>query len=772
MSNKDGFNNDVSMLSMHDLFRMEAENQVAVLSQGLLDLENDANTETRLEVLMRASHSLKGAARIAGLEAIVRFAHLLEDCFVAAQRNTITLNSAHVDLLLKAIDYIGNVSQLSEVESKVWRDTQEDSIASLEGQLCAVLLEHGFNSEQGDYHPLREPGADGLGDGVSQYGAGMDFDTQDSLPIRQFADVVEERVIRINADTLTRIMGLSSEILVESTWLRPFTDSMLLLKRRQTELTRVFESLKESLDADAMSERSRFQFAEAEKKLTDCRSILSERLTELDDYDRRNSNLSVKMYNEVVGSRMRPFADATQGLQRMVRDMARSLNKSVQLVINGADTPVDRDVLEKIKAPITHLVRNAVDHGIELPDVRRASNKAVEGKIVLSASHGGGMLSILIEDDGVGASMDMLREKVIARELVTREMVENLTESELLDFLFLPDFTTKTHVTEYSGRGVGLDIVRSLVQEMHGKVWLTNNSGHGLKFTLQLPLTLSVITTLSVIVSGEAYAFPLSRVDRIIKVSPKDVKVIEGRQYIASEKGNVGLVSAAQVFELDGFSATTDELSVVIISDHLNRYGVVVDQLIGRRELSVQALDTRLGKVQDISAAALTEDGSPVLVIDVDDLVRSIAAMANNNQLGAPPPYRDVLSPKVRKRILVVDDSLTVREVERQLLESYGYRVDVAVDGMDGWNAVRRTKYQLVITDIDMPRMDGIELVVSIKRDAHLKSLPIMIVSYKDRQDDRQRGLNAGADYYLTKGSFHDETLFEAVEDLIGEAYA
>ena len=764
MSSKDGFNSDVSMLSMHDLFRMEAENQVAVLSQGLLDLENDANTETRLEVLMRASHSLKGAARIAGLEAIVRFAHLLEDCFVAAQRNTITLNSAHVDLLLKAIDYIGNVSQLSEVESKVWRDTQEDSIACLEGQLCAVLLEHGIDGEQGDYHPLHDLTFTG-------YDADIDVDIPDNLPIRQFADTVEERVIRINADTLTRIMGLSSEILVESTWLRPFTDSMLLLKRRQTELTRVFESLKKSFETESISERSRFQFAEAEKKLTDCRSILSERLIELDDYDRRNSNLSVKMYNEVVGSRMRPFADATQGLQRMVRDMARSLNKNVQLVINGADTPVDRDVLEKIKAPITHLVRNAVDHGIEPPDIRRANNKSVEGKITLSASHGGGMLSILIEDDGVGASLDMLREKVITRELVTREMVENLTESELLDFLFLPDFTTKTQVTEYSGRGVGLDIVRSLVQEMHGKVWLTNNSGHGLKFTLQLPLTLSVITALSVIVSGEAYAFPLSRVDRIIKVSPKDVKLIDGRQYISMEKGNVGLVSAAQVLELDGFSTTCDELNVVIISDHLNRYGVVVDHLIGRRELSVQALDTRLGKVQDISAAALTEDGSPVLVIDVDDLVRSIDAMANNSQLGAAPTYRDVLSPKVRKRILVVDDSLTVREVERQLLESYGYRVDVAVDGIDGWNAVRRTEYQLVITDIDMPRMDGIELVVSIKRDAHLKSLPIMIVSYKDRQDDRQRGLNAGADYYLTKGSFHDETLFEAVEDLIGEAY-
>ncbi|NOZ54202.1 MAG: response regulator [Gammaproteobacteria bacterium] len=760
----------MSMLSMHDLFRIEAENQVAILSQGLLDLEKDDNAETKLEALMRASHSLKGAARIAGLEVIVRIAHLLEDCFVAAQRGTISLTSTHVDLLFKAIDYIGNVSQLPELKSKVWCETQEARIAGIEGQLCAVLLNQGLSPEDTEHYQVQAPPSTTNQAGFIPSYEAADREAMEDLHITDIADVVEERVIRINADTLTRIMGLSSEIMVESTWLRPFTDSMLLLKRRQNELTRVFESLKKSLDIESLSERSRLQFSAADKKLTDCRGILSERLTELDDYDRRNSNLSVKMYNEVVSSRMRPFADAIQGLQRMVRDMARLLNKKVQLVVNGLDTPVDRDVLEKIKAPIAHLVRNAVDHGIEPPDIRQASNKAVEGKIVVSASHGGGMLSIFVEDDGVGASLDMLRATVIARELVTREMVENLTELELLDFLFLPDFTTKTQVTEYSGRGIGLDIVRNLVQEMHGKVWLTNNLGHGLKFTLQLPLTLSVITALSVIVSGDTYAFPLSRVDRILKVPPKDVKLKDNRQYISMEKGNVSLVSAAQVLELDGFVAESADLNVVVISDQLNRYGVVVDQLIGQRELSVQALDTRIGKVQDISAAALAEDGSPVLVIDVDDLVRSIDAMANDGPLGTSRVYSDVLNPKMRKRILVVDDSLTVREVERQILESYGYRVDVAVDGMDGWNAVRRTKYQLVITDIDMPRMDGIELVVSIKQDQQLKSLPIIIVSYKDRQADRQRGLEAGANRYLTKGSFHDETLFEAVDDLIGAA--
>jgi two-component system sensor histidine kinase and response regulator WspE len=305
---------------------------------------------------------------------------------------------------------------------------------------------------------------------------------------------------------------------------------------------------------------------------------------------------------------------------------------------------------------------------------------------------------------------------------------------------------------------------------MHGKVSIFNKEGRGLKFTLQLPLTLSVITTLMAEISGELYAFPLSRVDRLLSVAPEYVNMIEGRQYITVDDELVGLIPASHVLELEGLAMHYDEFHVIVVSDRLSRYGIVVDRFRGQRELSVQSLDPRLGKVQDISAAALSEEGLPVLIIDVDDLVRSIDAMANSNSLKALKPYTDLLSHKVRKRILVVDDSLTVREIERKLLESYGYRVDVAVDGMDDWNAVRRAKYHLVITDVDMPRMDGIELVHSMREDHQLKKLPIMIISYKDRHEDRQRGLQAGADYYLTKGNFHDDTLIEAVQDLIGEA--
>ena len=770
MGSSSGYSGDLSSLSMHDLFRMEAESQTAILAQGLLDLEKDTGSEEKLETLMRASHSVKGAARIVGIDAVVAIAHELEECFVAAQRRKIDLTSSHIDLFLKAVDIIVKIAHLDEEETKQWLSQNQPVITALKQQLASVLS-GGFSVAATDEASSVSANSQQTASPVISKRSGKKSDLADSSTSKsEVTDGGEERVIRINADRLTRIMGLSSEILVESGRLRPFADSMVLLKRRHVELSSLLESIKESIEQTQASERTRIQLLDAEKKLTDCRALLSERLVELDDYDRRNSNLSSKIYNEVVASRMRPFSDGTQGLQRMARDISRKLKKKVQLIIEGKHTQVDRDILEKVKAPLTHLVRNAIDHGIETPQVRKDKHKEEEGTIKLSASHVGGMLTIVEEDDGQGVDLEMLRKKIVTRKLATKEIASNLSETELLEFLFLPDFSTKSKVTEISGRGVGLDVVRNLVQEMNGKVTVVNSEGEGLRFSLQLPLTLSVISALLVEIAGEPYAFPLSRVDQLLSVTPEQVKMVEGRQYITDDDELVGLIPASHVLELQASAIRYDEFHVVIVSDRLSRYGIVVDRFVGQRELSVQSLDPRLGKVQDISAASLTEDGIPVLVVDVDDLVRSIDSMASGGPIGTLKPYTDVLSHKVRKRILVVDDSLTVREIERQLLESFGYRVDVAVDGMDVWNAVRRTKYELVITDVDMPRMDGIELVNSMKHDSQLKSLPIMIVSYKDRPEDRQRGLEAGADYYLTKGSFHDETLIEAVVDLIGDA--
>jgi two-component system sensor histidine kinase and response regulator WspE len=424
----------------------------------------------------------------------------------------------------------------------------------------------------------------------------------------------------------------------------------------------------------------------------------------------------------------------------------------------------------RVEAPLNHLLRNAVDHGIESPEDRVRAGKSPEGTVRLEARHSAGMLLIEVADNGRGIDAENLRRAVVHKGLTTLELAEKLTEAELLEFLFLPGFTMKETVTEISGRGVGLDIVQTMMKEVGGSGRITSEPGKGTQFQLQLPLTLSVLRTLLVEIASEPYAFPLARITRAVKVPREKVESIEGREHFTLGDQQIGLLSARQVLGLEESAAADGELPVIVLGDKTTRYGLVIDRFLGERELVVRALDPRLGKVKDISAAALMPDQTPALIIDVDDLLRSIENLVSGGRLAHVLRSVTTAMEKTRKRVLVVDDSLTVRELERKLIDSQGYQVEVAVDGMDGWNAVRTGHYDLVVTDVDMPRLDGIELVTLIKKDPRLHALPVMIVSYKDREEDRRRGLEAGADYYLTKGSFHDETLLRAVADLIGEA--
>ena len=377
---------------------------------------------------------------------------------------------------------------------------------------------------------------------------------------------------------------------------------------------------------------------------------------------------------------------------------------------------------------------------------------------------------LIIEDDGRGIDLERLRQKVVENGHVPPEMAKKLGDEELIEFLFLPSFSTRDEVTDISGRGVGLDVVLDTIQKMRGSVTTTTKLGKGTRFHLQLPLLLSVLSTIIVKIAGEPYAFPLARIIHAVKLPCENMGVLEDRQFAEIDGKNIGLVGGSQALGFGPQVVNGEEMPVVIIGDHHNCYGVVVDEFIEQKELAVQKLDPMLGKVPNISSAALLEDGSPVLIVDVDDLVVSVDALVKRDRIGKVIRATGDDAEEVFKKILVVDDSLTVREVERSLLEKAGYHVDLAVDGKDGWNAIRTyKKYDLIITDIDMPRMDGLELVRMIKGDRAFNLLPVIIVSYKERAEDRGRGLDAGADYYLTKGSFHDNSFLEAVTDLIGE---
>lgn len=789
--------------SLFELFTLEAEAQTQVLSAGLLELERSPTLADQLEACMRAAHSLKGAARIVGVDFGVSVAHVMEDCLVSAQESRLVLQPDHIDALLSGTDMLmriatpgdGSVDQAA-VDDYVQRmntlmasgagaarsisrppDTPDPLLSGslLLGTLMqpeppAQALPEIDLSQALQLQPeLLMPEATPV-EPVQPVPAGSDADAA-PRPLRD-RRVTEggERVLRVTAERLNGLLDLSSKSLVESQRIKPLLAGMQRLKRLQLGSDRALQVLEASLSVSDVVPEAQRALEEARSLLSQAQNMLIEQAAELDEFGWQSAQRAQSLYDSALACRMRPFADVLGGQARMVRDLGRELDKQVRLDIEGEKTQVDREVLEKLEAPLTHLLRNAVDHGIEMPEQRLARGKDSEGTIRLRASHQAGMLVVELSDDGGGVDLQRLSQAIVQRKLSPAETAAQMSEEELLSFLFLPGFSMRDKVTQISGRGVGLDAVQHMVRQLHGGVTLEQTAGQGSCFRIEVPLTLSVARSLVVDVGGEAYAFPLAHIERMRDLEPADIVQLEGRQHFWHEGQHVGLVSASQLLNRPPSAKVQESLKVVVIRERDAVYGVAVERFIGERTLVVMPLDPRLGKVQDVSAGALLDDGSVVLIVDVEDLLRSVEKLLNTGRLERIDRQNRSAGNASRKRVLVVDDSLTVRELERKLLVSRGYEVSVAVDGMDGWNALRGEDFDLLITDIDMPRMDGIELVTLLRRDTRLQSLPVMVVSYKDREEDRRRGLDAGADYYLAKASFHDDALLDAVVELIGEA--
>lgn len=767
---------DFSGVSMIDLFQTEVGTQAALLNEGLLALENSPYPPELVPSLMRAAHSLKGAARIVGFDALVHLAHEMENSFVKAQEGNFVFRADQVDVLLSAVDFLTSMPHLSESELVSWLSARSSSLAELKTRIGAfdfsattestvaplVTKVTETNSNAGpmpaiaESKPATPPPAPAPKPAAPKTASG--------------GGEGADRAVRVGAQNLNRLMELAAESLVEARGIKPFGDSLLKLKTTHATNQTALWQMRELLQRENVAPHLIQSVRDLEHRLEQMRESLNRRLDDFEGFLRRTTLLSDRLYHEVIASRMRPFGDGVSGFPRLVRDLARTLGKKVRFTLAGKGTEVDRDILEKLEAPLNHILRNGLDHGLELPAERLSKGKPEEGQLKLEARHAAGMLYITVTDDGRGIDRDRLRKKVIQKGMVPAEAGAKLNDAELLEFLFLPGFSTAEKVTEISGRGVGLDVVQTMVQEVGGTVRIISQAGTGTTFHLQLPITRSVIRALIVEVSGEPYAFPLPRLDRVLKVKASDLQTIEGRSFVHVDGQNVGIIPAFQVFELEEGGEDRDLLAVLVISDRNHQYGLEVDRFLGERDLVVRPLDSRLGKVPDISATSVLEDGSPILIVDVDDLVRSIDSLLAGGRLAKSRHGAVAADAEARKRILVIDDSITVRELERQLLESHGYEVDLAVDGMEGWNAVRLGEYDLVISDVDMPRMTGIELVKLIRNEQRLKSIPIIIVSYKDREEDRLRGLDAGANYYLTKSSFQDDTFLRAVHELIGKA--
>lgn len=930
-----------------ELFKEEAKINLTVLENGLIEGEQNGLETRDIEPLMRAAHSLKGAARVIGLSPFVEVAHVCEDILVAAQNGQTELVSADYDLLMEAAGHLkamaeqagssfdpwfaenrvpidmlhenlvrrtkgeprkdspdGPKRQAAEekpaaapMESSPIDEPEEDSQATMVAQLewleakdpandpmvdlmKAEVATHSQNLQakilnakpdaklmanlEGIAQEIRgcallagvkpiatlaselatvfqslvkEPGAlaeardwleqtaqlvcetsAAFGPGFGDWTKAMASRAANVLsnipkfarrqvaqrpqavsppkpepitnptPAKAVKSVKEssreakthekftetaERIVRVNALALERLMGLAGESLLEARWLQAFAQSLLRLKRQQSILRDEVDDLLGLFGQDQVDmDRLRESLQGFRQHLSSSGDTLAERMGAFEEHARQSDDLNSRLYREVILSRMTPFRNGVQAFPKMVRDMTKQLGKQAKIEIRGLDTEVDRDILDKLDAPLTHMIRNSLDHGLESPEERENLGKNPIGTLILEARHTAGMLVITLSDDGRGVDPERIRQKVLERKLASADMVARLSEAELLEFLFLPGFSTAGKVTEISGRGVGLDVVHSTITSVGGSVRLTSVIGKGITFHMQLPLTLSVIRAVLARISGDPYAFPHHRIDGLMRVPISELRSLQDRQFFVVDGRNVGLVMARQILQVDGEPTVQDELPVILFSSHGQSYALLVDEFVGEQDLAVRPIDARLGKVPYVHASAILDDGSPVLILDVDDLRRGIDRMLDEGRLRRTDAQTVKSLRKKRKKVLVTDDSITVREVQRQLLAGKGYDVQTAVDGMDGMNVAKEESFDLIITDIDMPRMNGIEFVTKIRADATLKDTPVVVVSYKDREEDRLRGLEAGANYYLTKSSFQDDTLLQVVHELIGEPYS
>jgi two-component system sensor histidine kinase and response regulator WspE len=777
---------------LFELFRAEIVAHGASLNDGLLRLEQNPADVHPIESLMRAAHSIKGASRVIGLDLAVDLAHHMEDCLVNIQKKIEVCGPERVEQLLGGTDILTQLATIQEADLPNWKSTHAVDINALITALSAppqampasvTTTKPVEVVEQPQSSPeIIQPVSESLAAPIKPQPAPLaatktavgsseqplkssNKSTNTAKPVAA-AVTPEVRTVRVNAENLDRMMRLAGESMVEG---KRFPQIRRGLREMKSQLRFARDSFE-----SAVKRRDTAEISNSLARLASIEGSLTSHAEFLENVFRRTEEVGTKLYHEVIGSRMRPFGDVTAGHPRMIRDLAKKLGKKVQFDIEGAHVAVDRDVLARLEAPLNHMLRNAIDHGVEGPEDRLAAGKGETAHLRLQARHHAGMLEVRIRDDGRGIDPERVRAKVIEKRLQSADIAAGLNKTELLEFLFLPGFSTASQVTEVSGRGVGLDVVSQTVREIGGTVRLESQPGQGSEFILSLPITLSVIRAVTVLVGGEGYAFPLARIERIVKVDSASLKSMEGRLAFNLDDRSIGLLRANELF---GLSQTPDSnsssvVNVVVLGDIDNPCGLVVDQFMGEQDLVVRKLDPRLGKTPFVSSAAIDDEGHAILIMDVEDLLIGIRRGLSEGGVRGLDIASLRRNSSGRKRVLVVDDSITVREVERQMLARLGYEVETAVDGVDGFTQLKAGRFDLLVTDVDMPRMNGIEFVKALRREPRFASLPVAIVSYKDRAEDRAAGMEAGANAYLTKGSFQDQSFIQTITDLIGEAQA
>jgi len=474
--------------------------------------------------------------------------------------------------------------------------------------------------------------------------------------------------------------------------------------------------------------------------------------------------LTADLQDRSLKMRMVPLSAIFNSFSRTVRQLSRSFGKNIDFIVEGGETELDKKIIEKISDPLLHMIRNCIDHGIETPEERRKAGKSETGIIRLTAAYEGENVIIRISDDGAGIPVSKIREKALKKKMFTQAEMENIPESEIISLIFLPGFSSTDIVTDISGRGVGMDVVRkNVIEDLKGGIQTETATGKGTVFHIRLPLTMAVIHVLFIRVAQMTFAVPANYIDEIIRIHPEKVIKVTERMAVRLREQIIPIVPLRDILSLPARKAEqiSTEYLILITSLGSEKLGVIIDTLIDEEDMVIKPLPAHMHRIPFVSGCIISGGNEIFNVLHMPRIIES----AREIRVGRRPEAKPEAKPR---HILVVDDSLSTREIEKSILESYGYTVSLAQNGKEAFEKAGKNHYDMIITDVEMPGLDGFSLTQKLRTEEQYKDIPIILVTSLDKEEDKKKGILSGADAYIVKGDFEQSALLDTVRTLLG----
>ncbi|GAK55732.1 cheA signal transduction histidine kinases [Candidatus Vecturithrix granuli] len=736
-------------------FAQEAAELVQKLNDGLVRLEKDPQNHEILKDILRVTHTLKGSSKIMRFQNVSQLAHKMEDLLISLQDGHLKFNDDLLELLFQGVDLIsqGIDAILHHAEDRIEiQNMNEVFDAALHGEKIAFRITQLNRPHVEDEAPFHQ---ETYARKILSEGEALPH--QEMYAEKPGLKPKIQETIRVDVQHLDNAVRLVGEMAVShkrsERTLTALRDLQRLARKHVNHLHQWFQGHAISDDRkQEMLQQSLLVLKGIEQAFRENRDELA-----------MMNILINELYEDVLTMRMLPLSVLFDTFPRAIRDMARYFQKSVDLRISGEDTMLDKKIIECLNAPFIHILRNCIDHGIETPDERIALGKSQTGLISIAASQRSGRIKIEITDDGRGIQVEKLKQRAIQRGMLSEEKVQTLKPEELIDLVFLPRLSTSDMITDISGRGMGMDIVKVSLEQLKGGIDLISQAGKGTSCILTLPATLTTIRSLIISSGQKLFAIPMNAIQETLQVAAHEIIQVVGHEAIRLRNQIIYIVALGNVLGLKhGAMKEGKQSFIVIVHANGKRVGLIVDEILDEQDVVVKQLPPHLQHAKTIAGATISSDNTIILILHVPEIVE----LVKHATVDAQKSQTTVQTP-LPSNILIVDDSANTGDIEKQILQAYGYQVDVVHDGIQALEQLERRSYDLIVTDIEMPRMDGFTFVEQIRELPHYADIPVVIVTSLERESDKMRGMRVGAKAYITKGDFEQKSFIDTIKSLV-----